>query len=95
MALKETISDALWMSVLAGLGGVFIEVILLGCFYLFDPVMKMILENHGPTIVISFLLIFAPGHQRGEATIAGARFDTRGSEHPSRRRCPPIESGKN
>jgi hypothetical protein len=49
VAHKETISDALWMSVLAGLGGVIIEAILLGGFYLFDPVGKMILVGHGPT----------------------------------------------
>lgn len=58
MALRETISDALWMSVLAGFGGVVIEAIVLGGFYLFDPVAKMILEDHGPTVVLSFLVIF-------------------------------------
>ena len=58
MAFRETISDALWMSVLAGLGGVIIEAILLGGFYLFDPVAKMTLEEHGAMVVLSFLVIF-------------------------------------
>ena len=58
MATRETVSDAIWMSVLAGLGAVAIESILLGNFYLFDPVAKRIIEDHSMSLLISFALIF-------------------------------------
>jgi hypothetical protein len=56
--MKETVSDALWMGVLAGLGAVVIEAILLGSFYLFDPAAKKIIEDHNVSLVISFPVIF-------------------------------------
>jgi hypothetical protein len=59
VALEETASDALWMGVLAGLGAVAIEAILLGSFYLFDPAAKRIIEDHSMSLLISFPVIFA------------------------------------
>ena len=44
----ETVSDALWMSLFAGLGGVFIALLLLGGFYLFDPIGKLISRGTVP-----------------------------------------------
>lgn len=58
MPIKETASDALWMGLLAGLGAVVIETILLGSFYLFDPAAKKIIEDHSISLVISFPVIF-------------------------------------
>jgi hypothetical protein len=56
--MKETVPDALWMGVLAGLGAVVIEAILLASFYLFDPAAKKIIEDHSISLVISFPVIF-------------------------------------
>jgi hypothetical protein len=57
----ETASDAVWMSVLAGLGAVAIEVILVGGFYLFDPIAKMIIESHSWYFLISLPVLFVAG----------------------------------
>jgi hypothetical protein len=56
--MKETVSDVLWMGVLAGLGAVVIEAILLGSFYLFDPAAKKIIEDHSISLGISIPVIF-------------------------------------
>ena len=58
---SETTSDAIWMSVLAGLGAVVIEVILVGGFYFFDPVAKTIIETHGGYFVVSLAVLFVAG----------------------------------
>jgi hypothetical protein len=58
---SETISDALWMSILAGLGGVLIVVLLFGGFYLFDPVAKLIIEQHISYFFASVAVIFLAG----------------------------------
>lgn len=58
MAIKETVSDALWMGGLAGLGAVAIEAILLGSFYLFDPAAKRIIEDHSMSFLASVPVIF-------------------------------------
>jgi len=55
---SETVSDALWMSILAGLGGVFIAVLLLGSFYLFDPVSRRIIDQHSVYFLGSVAVIF-------------------------------------
>jgi len=54
----ETVSDALWMSLFAGLGGVFIALLLLGGFYLFDPIGKLIIEGHSSYVPASVAVIF-------------------------------------
>lgn len=56
--MRETLWDALWMGVLAGLGAVAIEAILVGSFYLFDSAAKKIIEDHGISLVISLPAIF-------------------------------------
>jgi len=58
LAIKETASDALWMGLLAGLGAVVIETILLGSFYLFDPSARKIIEGHSTSLIISIPVIF-------------------------------------
>jgi hypothetical protein len=57
----ETVSDALWMSLLAGLGGVFIVLLLLGGFYLFDPIGKLIIDGHSSYVLASVAVIFVAG----------------------------------
>jgi hypothetical protein len=57
----DTVSDALWISILAGLEAVLIEVIILGSFSLFDPTAKRIMENHSLYFLISSLVIFVAG----------------------------------
>lgn len=49
------------MGLLAGLGGVFILVIPLAGFYLFDPIGKLIIERHGSHILASVAAIFVAG----------------------------------
>jgi hypothetical protein len=56
-----SISDALWGSVLAGLGGVFVEAILIGGFYLFDPVAKISIVNNASYVLWSLLIMFIAG----------------------------------
>jgi hypothetical protein len=53
--------DVLWMSVLACLGGTFIEVVLLGGYHLFDPVAGAIIENHSSYCLWSLLIVFVAG----------------------------------
>ena len=57
----DTAVDVLWMSVLAGLGGTFVEGVLLGGFYLFDPVARTIIEKYGSYCLWSLLIVFATG----------------------------------
>ncbi|MBI3645502.1 MAG: hypothetical protein HY233_06025 [Acidobacteriales bacterium] len=45
----------------AGLGGVFVEAILIGGFYLFDPVAKRSIANHASYVLWSVPLIFIAG----------------------------------
>lgn len=61
MPMKESASDALWMSISAGLGAVVVEGIVLGAFYLFDPVAKKIVEDHSLSFLISFPIVFVAG----------------------------------
>lgn len=61
MAMKETVSDALWLSILAGLGAVVVDGILLGSFYWFLPAAKSIMENHRSSFLVSFPIIFVVG----------------------------------
>lgn len=56
--LNESVSDALWMSVLSGLGGVLVVVLLFGCFYLFDPIGKLIIRQHSHYFVGSVAAAF-------------------------------------
>ena len=58
---SETVSDALWMSILAGLAGVFIVGLLFGGFYLFDPVAKLTIEQHISYFLASVPVIFVAG----------------------------------
>lgn len=58
MAIRETVSDALWMSVLAGFGAVVAEAILLGCVYLSGPTAKKLLEDHSMSLLITFPVLF-------------------------------------
>ena len=57
----ETVSDALWMGLLAGLGGVFIVLIPLGGLYLFDPIGKLIIERQSSYILATLAAIFVAG----------------------------------
>ena len=58
LPMKETVSDALWMSALSGLGAVVIEGILVGGLYLFEPVAQQIMERHSASVLISFPIVF-------------------------------------
>jgi hypothetical protein len=57
----ESISDALWMSVLAGLGGMCVELILVGGCYLFEPALKRSIDEHRFYVLMSFPIIFIVG----------------------------------
>jgi hypothetical protein len=46
------------MGTFAGVGAVVVELILLCSFYLFDPVAKLIIEDHSTSLIISFPVIF-------------------------------------
>ena len=59
--MEETASDALWMSILAGLGAAVVDGILLVSLYWFDPAAKSIMENHSSSFLISFPIIFVAG----------------------------------
>lgn len=56
-----SISDALWGSVLSGLGGVLVEAILIGGFYLFDPVANISIVNNASYILWSLPIMFVAG----------------------------------
>ncbi len=57
----ETVSDALWMGVSAGLGAIAIELILVGSFYLFDPSAKRMIESHALLLLLSLPIAFVAG----------------------------------
>ena len=49
------------MSVLAGFGGVFIEVLLVGSVYLFEPTMRTFVDRHSTYFLVSVPFIFVAG----------------------------------
>jgi len=49
------------MSLLAGLGGIFITAVLLGSVYLFEPAARMWIDAHPLYAMLSFPLIFVAG----------------------------------
>lgn len=57
----ETVADALWMGVFAGLGAIAIELILVGSFYLFDPSAKRIIVSHAHLLLLSLPITFVAG----------------------------------
>jgi len=56
-----TFREAVSGSVLGGLGAVFVEAILIGAFYLFDPVAKISIVNHASHILWSVPIMFVGG----------------------------------
>jgi hypothetical protein len=57
----NTISDALWMSVYAGMGSVFAMAILLGGAYLFEPAARMWIDAHPVYVALGTIFIFVAG----------------------------------
>lgn len=55
------LSDILWMSLLAGLSGVFVLIVIVGFFYVFDPVARIGIENWTRPLVWSAGAIFLAG----------------------------------
>ncbi len=58
---EESISGALWTIVLSGLGAVFVEAVLVGGFYLFEPLTRTVIEDHGLYLLIGIPVIFVAG----------------------------------
>lgn len=57
----DSISDTLWMSVPAGLGGLFATAILFASAYLFEPAAKMWIESHLLYVALGAIFIFVAG----------------------------------
>jgi hypothetical protein len=54
----DSISDALWMSVSAGVAAVFVVLILSEFIYIFDPAGKQTIENHLFQCLIAAVVVF-------------------------------------
>jgi hypothetical protein len=57
----NTVSDALRMALWSGFGGVLLEGIIIGLFFLFDPLAKYYVVKYQTALLISVPIIFVAG----------------------------------
>ena len=55
---KQDIKDVFWTGVFAAFGGMFIEIVLVGSLYLFEPTARRGIDLYFPYVLLSIPVIF-------------------------------------